>query len=150
MQTLCCDFLETPQHKVCGLLKKLFFVLRFYKKQQHKRFCASVQNRSIKFLFCAAPVCVAVQFRSTKPQKIAAHLDFSTSDALEMEEGTSLQDHLYKFNGLITQLTSLEAKIDEEDKAILLWHLFLKGRILLLRVYLLGRLLLLCKILWWP
>ncbi|KAL2934945.1 Histidine kinase CKI1, partial [Bienertia sinuspersici] len=40
--------------------------------------------------------------------------------ALEMEDGTSLQDHLNKFNGLITQLASLDVKIEEEDKAILL------------------------------
>lgn len=40
--------------------------------------------------------------------------------SLDMEEDGVLQDHLNKFNGLITQLTSLDVKIEEEDKAILL------------------------------
>jgi hypothetical protein len=37
-----------------------------------------------------------------------------------MSEGTSMQSHLNKFNSIIVDLESLDVKIDDEDKAILL------------------------------
>jgi hypothetical protein len=40
--------------------------------------------------------------------------------SLRMKEGTQVADHLNTFNTLIVQLTSMEVKFEEEDKAITL------------------------------
>jgi hypothetical protein len=37
-----------------------------------------------------------------------------------MKEGTKIVDHLNVFNTLICQLTSMDVKIDEEDKTVML------------------------------
>lgn len=37
-----------------------------------------------------------------------------------MEEGSDLVNHINEFNRLVTQLTSIDVKLDEEDKALLL------------------------------
>ena len=37
-----------------------------------------------------------------------------------MSEGTSMQSHLNEFNSIIMDLESLDVKIDDEDKTILL------------------------------
>ncbi len=37
-----------------------------------------------------------------------------------MEEGTNVRDHLNVFNKLITQSASVGAKVDDEDKVLLL------------------------------
>ena len=37
-----------------------------------------------------------------------------------MSEGTSMQSHLNEFNSIIVDLESLDVKIDDEDKTILL------------------------------
>jgi hypothetical protein len=39
---------------------------------------------------------------------------------IRMSEGTSMQSHLNEFNSIIVDLESLDVKIDDEDKAILL------------------------------
>jgi hypothetical protein len=39
---------------------------------------------------------------------------------IRMPEGTSMQSHLNEFNSIIVDLESLDVKIDDEDKAILL------------------------------
>jgi hypothetical protein len=39
---------------------------------------------------------------------------------IHMSEGTSMQSHLNKFNSIIVDLESLDVKIDDEDKVILL------------------------------
>jgi hypothetical protein len=39
---------------------------------------------------------------------------------IRMSEGTSMQSHLDKFNSIIVDLESLDVKIDDEDKLILL------------------------------
>jgi hypothetical protein len=39
---------------------------------------------------------------------------------LQMKEGTKFADHLNTSNTLIVQLTSMEAKFEDEDKAITL------------------------------
>jgi hypothetical protein len=40
--------------------------------------------------------------------------------SLQMKEGTKVADHLNTFNTLIVQLTSMEVKFEDEDKAITL------------------------------
>jgi hypothetical protein len=40
--------------------------------------------------------------------------------SLRMKEGTKFVDHLNVFNTLLCQLTSMDVKIDEEDKAVTL------------------------------
>jgi hypothetical protein len=40
--------------------------------------------------------------------------------AIRMVEGTSIQSHLNEFNSICVDLESLNVKIDDEDKAILL------------------------------
>jgi hypothetical protein len=40
--------------------------------------------------------------------------------SLQMKEGTKVDDHLNTFNTLIVQLTSMEVKFEDEDKAITL------------------------------
>jgi hypothetical protein len=40
--------------------------------------------------------------------------------SLRMKEGTTIVDHLNTFNTLIVQLTSMEVKLEDEDKAITL------------------------------
>jgi hypothetical protein len=39
---------------------------------------------------------------------------------IRMSEGTSMQSHLNEFSSIIVDLESLDVKIDDEDKAILL------------------------------
>ena len=39
---------------------------------------------------------------------------------IRMAEGTSIQSHLNEFNSICVDLESLDVKIDDEDKAILL------------------------------
>ena len=39
---------------------------------------------------------------------------------LKMSEETDVRDHINNFNKCITQLLSVEVKIDEEDKAVIL------------------------------
>jgi hypothetical protein len=39
---------------------------------------------------------------------------------IHMSEGTSMQSHLNEFNSIIVDLESLNVKIDDEDKTILL------------------------------
>jgi hypothetical protein len=39
---------------------------------------------------------------------------------IHMSEGTSMQSHLNEFNSIIVDLESLDVKIDDEDKTILL------------------------------
>jgi hypothetical protein len=41
--------------------------------------------------------------------------------SLQMKEGTKVTDHLNTFNTLIVQLTSMEVKFEDEDKAITLF-----------------------------
>ena len=41
--------------------------------------------------------------------------------SLRMKEGTKVVDHLNTFNTLIVQLTSMEVKFEDEDKAITLF-----------------------------
>jgi hypothetical protein len=42
---------------------------------------------------------------------------------LRIKEGTKVADHLNTFNTLIVQLTSMEVKFEDEDKAITLLYL---------------------------
>jgi hypothetical protein len=42
--------------------------------------------------------------------------------SLQMKEGTRIVDHLNTFNTLIVQLTSMEVKFEDEDKAIRLLY----------------------------
>lgn len=43
-----------------------------------------------------------------------------------MKEGTKIVDHLYIFNTLMCQLTSMDVKIEDEDKEVMLLCPFLK------------------------
>ena len=43
---------------------------------------------------------------------------------LQMDEGTTISDHLSVLNGIVSELESLKVKIDDEDKALrLIWSL---------------------------